>query len=43
MDNEKRFEEIVMRMFSGEDELVKDDRTVKKIIKQNNSTFAHKT
>jgi hypothetical protein len=35
MDNEKRFEEIVMRMFSGEDELVKDDRTVKKIIKQN--------
>jgi len=35
MDTEKRFEEIVMRMFSGEDELVKDYRTVKKIIKQN--------
>lgn len=35
MNNKKRFEKIVNRMFSGEDELVKDDRTIKKIIEQN--------
>lgn len=35
MNNEKRFEQIVMRMFSGEDELIKDDRTIENKIKKN--------
>ncbi len=35
MNDEKRFHDIVMRMFSGEDELIKDDRTIKKMIRNN--------